>query len=81
VGKPMGAVSVFMTGNYARQPLKAAFRDISTTRFTPMGDSPGHPPKRVRPITQRKGTKNPSPTSKTPTLDVLSRKSRKIFLK
>jgi len=31
----MGAVSVFMTGNYTRQPLKAAFRDISTTRFTP----------------------------------------------
>jgi len=63
----MGAVSVLMTGNYTRQPLKAAFRDISTTRFTTMGDSPGHPPKRVWPITQRKGTKNPNPTSEPPT--------------
>jgi len=43
VAKPMGAVSVFTNGElHPSTTVKAAFRDISTTRFTLMGDSPGH---------------------------------------
>jgi len=39
----MGAVSVFTNGElHPSTTVKAAFRDISTTRFTLMGDSPGH---------------------------------------
>jgi len=41
--KPVGAVSVFTRGDlHPSTTVKAAFKDISTTRITLMGDSPGH---------------------------------------